>query len=93
MTGDLTRICQALIFKDEDAREKAAARLLERATTVEAVLGRKVSFEEAGQAFVKGFEAQLGIQFERREMSPSELKRTEELVEEKYAHPSWTERS
>lgn len=93
LTGDLARICQALIFKDEDAREKAAARLLERATTVETVLGREVSFEDAGQAFVKGFEAQLGVQFEHGEMSPSELKRTEELVEEKYAHPSWTERS
>jgi lipoyl(octanoyl) transferase len=93
LIGDLTRICQALIFQSEDAREKAGARLLEHATTVENVLGRRVSFEEAGQAFVKGFEAQLGIQFERGEMSPSEIKRTEELVTEKYAHASWTERS
>jgi lipoate-protein ligase A len=93
LTGDLRRICQALIFEDEEAREKAGSRLLEHATTVESVLGRRVSFEEAGQAFVKGFEAQLGIQFERGEMSPSEIKRTEELVNEKYAHVSWTERS
>jgi lipoyl(octanoyl) transferase len=93
LTGDLTRICQALIFENEDAREKAGTRLLEHATTVEGVLGRKISFEEAGQAFVKGFEAQLGIQFESGEMSPSEIKRTEELVNEKYAHASWTERS
>ena len=93
LTGDLARICQALIFENEDAREKAAMRLLEHATTVESVLGRRVSFEEAGQAFVKGFEAQLGIQFERGGMSSSEIKRTEELVIEKYTHPSWTERS
>lgn len=93
LQGDLTRICQALNFKDEDSRERARQRLLERATTVETVLGRRVSFEKAGQAFVKGFEAQLRIQFKHGEMSPSEIKRTEELVSEKYAHPSWTERS
>ncbi|MCC7119692.1 MAG: lipoate--protein ligase family protein, partial [Anaerolineales bacterium] len=58
--GDLTRICDALIFKDEATRENAKQRLLERATTVESMLGRRISFEEAGQAFVKGFEAQLG---------------------------------
>ncbi len=93
LTGDLTRICNALIFIDEAAREKAANRLLERATTVETVLGRRVSWEMAAQAFVQGFEAQLGIRFERGEMSASELSRTEELVKEKYAHPAWTERS
>lgn len=93
LTGNLTRIYDALIFKDEETRERAKQRLLERATTVEAVLECRISFEDAGQAFVKGFEARLGIQFERGEMSPSELKRTEELVAEKYAHPSWTERS
>jgi lipoate-protein ligase A len=93
LTGDLTRICQALIFKDEEARENAATRLLERATTVETVLGREISWEEVGQAFVQGFEAQLGIQFERGKMSASELRRAEELVAEKYSHPSWTERS
>ncbi len=93
LSGDLTRICQALVFKDESARERAAQRLLERAATVESVLGREVSWEMAAQALVEGFEAQLGIQFERGELSPSELKRAEELVAEKYAHPSWTERS
>ena len=93
LTGDLTRICQALIFKDEAARENAAQRLLARATTVESVIGVETDWETAAQAFVKGFEAQLGIHFQRGEMSQSESERAEELVKEKYAHPSWTERS
>ena len=93
LTGDLTRICQALVFKDETAREIAAQRLLTRATTVESVSGVETDWETAAQALVKGFEAQLGIQFERGEMSVSESQRAEELVMEKYAHPSWTERS
>jgi len=92
LTGDLTRICQALVFENESAREEAAQRLLERATTVESALGVEVSWEKAKQAFVHAFEAQLGLSFEQGDLSESESKRVEELVKEKYAHPSWTER-
>jgi lipoate-protein ligase A len=93
LTGDLTRICQALVFENESARTIASQRLLERATTVESALGRGVSWDEAAQAFVKAFEAQLGLSLKSGELSESESKRVEELVEEKYAHPSWTERA
>jgi lipoyl(octanoyl) transferase len=92
LTGDLTRICDALVFESESARQNAKERLLARATTIESVIGVGTTWETAAQAFVRGFEAELGIQFERGEMSPSEIQRTEELVEEKYAHAAWTER-
>jgi lipoate-protein ligase A len=92
LTGDLTRICQALVFEDESARTMASQRLLERATTVESALGRAVSWEEAAQAFVRAFEAQLGLSLKSGELSESETKRAEELVRQKYDHPSWTER-
>jgi lipoate-protein ligase A len=92
LTGDLTRICQALVFPNETAREAAMQRLLARATTVESVLGQRVAWETAKQAFVRAFEAQLGLKLEAGELSESELARAEELVSEKYAHPSWTER-
>ena len=92
LTGDLTRICQALVFPDDDAREMAMQRLLERATTVESVLGREVAWDTAGQAFFRAFEAELGLEFETGELTESELSRADELVREKYAHPSWTER-
>ena len=92
LTGDLTRICQALVFENESARDDASQRLLERATTVESALGVGVSWEKAQQAFVHAFEAQLGLSFELGALSESESKRAEELVKEKYAHPAWTER-
>ncbi|MFT3890246.1 MAG: lipoate--protein ligase family protein [Anaerolineales bacterium] len=92
LTGDLTRICQALKFENEPARENAAKRLLERATTVESALGQKISWEAAAQAYIQAFEAQLGLHLETGELSKSESERTEELVKEKYAHPTWTER-
>lgn len=93
LTGDLTRICQALVFENESAREKASMRLLEKATTVHSALGEEISWETAAQAFVHAFEAQLGLSFERGALSISESKRADELVREKYDHPSWTERS
>lgn len=92
LKGDLARICQALVFKNEAARENAARRLLTRAATIESVLGVETAWETAAQAFVKGFEAQLGIHFQRGEMSRSESERAEQLVKEKYANPAWTER-
>jgi len=92
LAGDLTRICQALVFENESAREDASKRLLKRATTVESALGREVSWETAAQAIVHAFEAQLGLSLKQGEMSESESKRAVELVKEKYDHPSWTER-
>ena len=92
LTGDLTRICQALVFESESAREDASKRLLARATTVESALGRAISWDTAAQALIHAFEAQLGLCFERGELSESEARRAEELVKEKYDHPVWTER-
>src|SRR5678816_1297536 len=92
LNGDLARICQALVFENETARQDASRRLLDRATNVESALGRVVSWEEAAQAFIRAFEAQLGICLERGELSESESRRADELVAEKYNHAAWTER-
>ncbi|MDQ2693520.1 MAG: lipoate--protein ligase family protein [Chloroflexota bacterium] len=92
LTGDLSRICQALVFENESARERASIRLLERAATVESAVGGRVSWEMAARAFAKAFETELEICLERGELSESEIGRAAELVREKYGHPSWTER-
>ncbi len=92
LTGDLRRICQALVFKDESARATASERLLRRATTVESALGRAVDWETAAQAFVRAFETQLGLCFEKGDLSESESNKAAELVKEKYDHPVWMER-
>ncbi|MGE5643231.1 MAG: biotin/lipoate A/B protein ligase family protein [Byssovorax cruenta] len=92
LTGDLARICQALVFENESAREEASKRLLARAATVESALGHAVSWQTAAESFIRAFQRQLGLILERGELSASESKRTEELVKEKYDHPLWTER-
>lgn len=92
LTGDLTRITQALVFPDEAGRAQAAERLLKRAAAVESVLGRAVEWEAAAGAFAQAFREELGLEFEAAGLSPSEAARAEELMTEKYAHPAWTER-
>jgi lipoyl(octanoyl) transferase len=90
--GDLTRIAQALAFPNEAQRQEAAERLLTRATTVEKVIERVVPWEECASAFREAFKTALNLNFEVTGLTPSESSRADELVKEKYAHPSWTER-
>lgn len=93
LSGDLTRITQALVFPDEMARAAAAEKLLTRATTAESVLGQVLPWETAAQAFVEGFERQLGLTLVRGELTSAEQAHAEELFQKKYDHPGWTERS
>jgi lipoate-protein ligase A len=92
LSGDLTRITQALCFKDEDERQHAAARLKARATTIEAELGRQVSWDEAVLAFVSAFQQELAIKLSPGSLSTAELARAGELIRVKYGDREWTER-
>jgi lipoate-protein ligase A len=91
--GDLTRITQALAFTDEATRQSAAQRLLERATTAEAELGKTLPWEVAARVFASAFAETLNLSLIPGEPSPEELAHARQLVAEKYAHISWNERT
>jgi len=93
LCGDLTRITQVLVFPTEQERFAAAQKLLARATTAESVCGRIIPWETAAQAFVNAFETVLDLKLEPGELTPAEKERAEELLQKKYDHPVWTERS
>jgi len=93
LCGELTRITQVLAFPDEVSRAEAAARLLERATTVEVSLGRGVMWEEAARAFIAAFAGKLELDLQPVALTAMEEARAAELVESKYTHPRWTERT
>jgi lipoyl(octanoyl) transferase len=84
LTGDLARILQVLVFPDEGSRNRAAARLLERATTVETALGHLVSWDEAARAYITAFQSVLDLHLQPGELSPQEVARTEQLETSKY---------
>ena len=87
--GDLTRITRALRFTDENARQRAASRLLEHAANAQ-LLGVMLSWEECADAFENAFREVLAVHFQPGELTPQEQERAAQLVEGKYAHPSWT---
>jgi lipoyl(octanoyl) transferase len=92
LTGDLTRITRVLNFSSETDRNQAAQRLLEHAATLEAVLGRVITWDEAARAFITAFEQCLEIKLTPAFLTGGELKRAAELVKSKYANPDWTRR-
>jgi len=89
LTGDLARIVEVLSFPDEDARRRAAVRLLERATTVASVLGQPLSWGQAAEAFRSAFQDVLQLEFQPGTLTDTEVARAEELVRVKYSRPDW----
>ena len=92
LTGNLARVTEALSFPDSESRQRAADKLLLRASTVESALRREVGWEKVSKSFIHAFESVLGIQLKRGELSQPEMMRVDELIQKKYAHPDWTER-
>ena len=91
--GDLTRITEVLKYPTSAQREQAAKTLLQKATTVESVLGRSISWEETAQAFHSGFESTLNIEFRRGELTSSEMNQAEHLAATQYGKLNWTIKS
>jgi lipoyl(octanoyl) transferase len=91
LNGDLTRITQVLAFPDDSKRGDAATRLLSHATTAAAVLGKGLTWQEAADAFTKGFQTELNLDFFPSELTRDETERAVVLVTKKYANPSWIE--
>jgi lipoyl(octanoyl) transferase len=88
--GDLTRITRALRFETEEARSRAAARLLERAANAQ-LLGVLLDWDDCASAFEDAFAQTLHIAFESMDLTPQEQERAAVLAAEKYGHPSWTQ--
>ncbi len=92
LTGDLTRIISALRFKDTGIQARASQRLLDRATTVERELDHTPTWKQASHAFQESFKNVLNLDLAPGKLTGKEKERAQELLKEKYAHPSWTER-
>jgi lipoate-protein ligase A len=90
--GDLSRICDALVFEDEAAREKARMRVLRRAITLEEALGRPVWPEEVVAALADGFAHALNLRLEESPMTEREWNIAKHLRAEKYATEDWIQR-
>ena len=90
LDGDLTRICDALVFSDEAARSAARTDVRARALTLAEALGITVDWQEAAEAVVEGFVEAFDIDFEQGGLSPDECAQAERLAQEVYGNPDWT---
>jgi lipoate-protein ligase A len=90
LKGDLTRIIQVLKYSNSDQRDKAATVLLQKAATVEGVMGREVSWDEAAKAFQTGFQNTLNLHFNQSDLSSSEKEVAHLLTKTQYGDQRWT---
>ena len=90
LKGDLTRIIQVLKYSNSDQRDQAAAVLLQKAATVEGVMGREVSWDEAAKAFQTGFQDTLNLHFNQSDLSSSEKEVAQLLAKTQYGDQRWT---
>lgn len=84
LTGDLGRICDALAYPDETARTAAKPNVYARAITLSEALNREVSWHNAAQAVVYGFQTTFNITLQPSTLSQTEHQHTEQLVTERY---------
>jgi len=84
--GDIARICPLL-----DARPNLA-RVRARATTVEAALGKRITWDEAATALAEGFAQALNLRLEPGSLTEEELAQEERLRKQKYTTQAWTRR-
>jgi lipoate-protein ligase A len=92
LAGDIGRICLVLRFENETERQARIERLRMRACTVEELLGREVSWEEAASALRIGFAKGIGLDFEEAPLTSKEAIRADELRRERYVGSDWTRR-
>jgi len=80
LDGTHTGLADALRLSSDRAREAVRATLESKTTNLEAILGRKVSFDEAADAMLAGFEGSWGRGLREGGLSRDEEKLIEEVT-------------
>lgn len=90
LCGDIARICDALTYPDEAAREAAKAEVRDLATTLEQALGKVVDWQVAADAIANGFSEAFGISLMPCDLSEKERITAAQLEKEVYGSDTWT---
>lgn len=90
--GDIGRISHILSIENENDRERSHRRVLERASTLESLLGETISWDRAAAAIREGFTRAHGICLHEAPLTEEENRRADELLLDRYENSSWTER-
>ena len=80
---------ELLRLPSSDEREQITKMLKNRATSIEKVLGRSVTWQEVYHAMPAAFESALGIQLVSAELTEEEQMVSKELASAKYNQDYW----
>ncbi len=92
LQGELGRICLALRYPDEQDRKQAMEQVGQHAITIERALGESPTWSEMAEHLIAGFEQAFQLNLSRLDPSQHEISRSNEILEERYTHPDWTQR-
>lgn len=90
--GDIAQICDALHYESAAEREVAKEQVRARATTLEAVLGQHIAWDEAADALAKGFQQAFGLELIPDTMTEAEHAAAETILQDTYANPDWLQK-
>lgn len=90
LSGDLTRINNAILWENDQKHAEADQRLLAHATTLENILGKEFSFNDVQTSLIASFERLWNISLLYQESASDEISRALILMKEKYENPEWT---
>jgi lipoyl(octanoyl) transferase len=90
--GDISRICDALMFESEESRQQARERVSARATTLADALGTTITWEQTAAALESAFASTFGIILDQGKLTEEEEQRTEYFLMTRYAAEVWTKR-
>ncbi|WP_461200558.1 lipoate--protein ligase family protein [Anoxybacillus sp. TBDG-1] len=76
-------------YPNERVKERLRQNFKNKAVAINELTDRKVTIDEAKEAFFKGFEKGLNIQLERYELTDDELAYVQQLAKNKYETDEW----
>ena len=76
-------------YPSERVKERMRKSFSSKAVAINAISPRKISLEEAKDAFYKGFTEGLNIELQPYELSPEELAYVYKIAEERYESDEW----
>lgn len=93
LTGDITRILDALVFESDEKRERLRERVRSRAATLADVLGTQLAWQHAAETMARSFQSTFDLDLvPADDLTPEEHARALELVTEQYATEAWNAR-
>ena len=86
---DQIKLFDLFIYPNERVKERARRSFSDKAVAINEVAGKTYSFDEAREAFKKGFERGLDIELKPFELTEAQLEEVSQLADTKYASKDW----